>query len=163
MFAEWFDDNDIDNYYDDLVFTDIQPASSANEYQKMHPVFNKVELPIGEVVNTGKNSAEAVAPIKSSFDNNETLINGLPNSMFDDDHPVGSQPKINILRSADRENYCNKRLMNLTSEWVYIIIVIIAFLTLILMYINVKSQLCSTRITFEMLMRLYCSKIQQNK
>ncbi len=158
MFSEWTDDNDIDNYYDDLVFSQIKPAPSSNEYQKM-----PVEPPVGEIINKGKNISEAIVPTTNQPIDKKDNFSVVPNSIFVDGHGVGSQPKINILRSADRETYCNKQIFQLSNEWLYFIIIAVAFFMLSMMYINVKMQLCSTRMSFEMLMRLYCNKSQMEQ
>ncbi len=154
MFAEWTDDNDIDNYYDDVAFLNIEQAPSSVQYMRM-----PVEPSVGEIINKSKNVSEAIVPTTDTPIEKKDSFDVTPNSVFIDGHGVGSQPKINILRSADRETYRDK-LQQLSQEWIYVILIAIAFFMLSMMYINVKMQLCSTQMSFEMLMRMYCSREQ---
>ncbi len=159
MFSDWTDPYDIDNYTDDIVFT-TRPAPSSNMYMRMTTKDRTVEPPIGQVINGVKHETNAVEPTSADRITKEAEpFDVMPGSIFSDGHPVGSQPKINILRSADRETYHDKKSFQLTTEWMYVIVVTLAFFYLILMYISVKAQLCSTQTSFEMLMRMYCSKM----
>ncbi len=170
MFSEWVDDQNIDNYFDDLSFADVKQAPSSREYMNMrttphlmHMTNNEPEKEIGQIINVEKNKMAPTNRQESFYELEQPpSLEVAPNSIFIDKHPVGSQPKINILRSADRETYCN-RSAHMSMDWIYNILVAIAFVMVLIMYINVKTQLCSMRTSFDMLMRLYCSKMHSTE
>lgn len=128
MFSEWTDPYDIDHYYNDLneLTRNIVAAPSSNMYQQMplpSPVKKElpVESPVGEIVN---------AP---NPDNSKNAFEVKPNSIFLDQHPVGAQPRYNILQSGppDKESFWNKKefcaidLMNIV---MYVTIIVMVFL-----------------------------------
>ena len=65
-----------------------------------------------------------------------------------DGHPVGAQPKINILRSANRETYQQPANM----DWRVIFITALAFVFMLVLYLQAKAQLSASRMSIEMLM-----------
>lgn len=123
MFAEWSDPNDIDHYFDEVET--IFPTEPSR-------------------------SAPPEAPKKSAFvpDTNGDPLEVLPNSIFVDGHPVGAQPKINILRSADRETYQQPS----SPDWRMIFITTLAFVFLLVLYLQTKAQLSASRMSISMLM-----------
>lgn len=84
MFGDWTDPYDIDNYYNDMnkLMGDVKPAPSGAMYQRpevfLKPTAPTVPSPIDRV------------------DNFEVR----PNTIAQDNHPVGSQPSYNLLRSG---------------------------------------------------------------
>ncbi len=142
MYSGWDDDLDINNISSDELYKDIPTAPSSIQYQAMPPAVKKME-PV----------------VKDTFEDKSPVVEFSPYD-HTDGHPIGSQPKINILRSADRETYCDKK-AQLTAEWIYFILMAIAFFIMVVLYMNLRSQLCSTKATFDMLMRLYCIKAQE--
>jgi len=142
MFGDWDDPSDIDSYYENINGSIRVPnALSSLEFQSMHSQLS--EPPKQE---------------KSTFD-------VTPNSIFLDGHPVGEQPKINILRSADRENINNYRdgYQNncaITSkaqyDWIHIFIIVMAFVVMSILYMNMRSQYCDTRQNVQLLLHMLC-------
>lgn len=125
MFPEWTDPFDIDNYYGDIdsLMKDIKPATQYYR-QALPPATkkfdaHKIETPTAPVVVQPKD-------MKASFEIT-------PNSLFMDDHPVGSQPEYNILRSGPpvKEKFsqegCDQTIL-------YILISIVFLLTILLIH-----------------------------
>lgn len=154
MFSEWSDPYDIDDYYGGLstAFKDIasssmyqpKPAStpsiappSQSGAQVVLPSGPKLpaapEAPTGILVNNPSQK-------KSSFEVK-------PNSIFLDEHPVGSQPEYNILRSgppSQTENFYNctagsSKYDGVFTYWNIVMFIIVVFLVSAL--IQLKMQL----------------------
>lgn len=163
MFDEWSDPYDIDNFVKNVSLT-IRQAPSSDEYmnKKKLAIEASIEPSIGQIINTPVDGARTIVPITSPmmpYEMEQFRVD--PNSSYTDGHNVGSQPKINILRSADRETYKNKKRFQIDDEMIYIIILVVAFFFVMILYINTRMQLYSTRLSFNMLMQMYCSGMKQ--
>ncbi len=130
MFQEWTDPFDIDQMYSGLpeALKDIGSVPSNNLYMGRKPEPKKAEAPIVQPV------VETTPPLKSPFE-------VVPNSIFSDGHPVGSQPKYNVLKSKEGFDGCKA---GMYIEWSILVIVGLGFFILFLMYIQSRSRLCQT-------------------
>lgn len=146
MFSEWTDPYDIDNYYNDLndLTRHLPIAPSSNTYQQMPiPVKQEMppEAPTGQVVTV---------PVPT---NSKNAFEVKPDSIFLDNHPVGHQPRYNILQSGppQKESLWNKH-ETCAYDWHNIIMYIIMFVV-IFMLIQARCQIASLSRTVEILMR----------
>ena len=168
MFAEWTDPHDIDNYYNDLnnLLKEVQPAYSSSVYQQLpvRPTIEaRVEPPTGVIVNTLTTSLDT----KPS--NNKSNFEVKPDSIFLDEHPVGRQPRYNVLRSGPppKELYCNGNSSEQIGQvvpyidWTYIII-FIAFVFLVSLVLQTRAQLSNSNMTIRMLIAMI-SNNQKNQ
>lgn len=110
MFADWTDPYDIDHYYADVgkIFTKVSayadPSPQVVTPAPIVAVPTQVDMaPVTTVSTTEVAPTATVAPVKSEFE-------VVPNSIFLDGHPVGSQPPYNILRSGppSKDTYINR-------------------------------------------------------
>ncbi len=85
MFDDWSDPYDIDHYYNDVntIFSKVA------EY--VDPTKQPIAMPI---------TVESASPTTQSSSATKDGFEVVPNSIFIDDHAVGSQPEYNILRSG---------------------------------------------------------------
>ena len=154
MFSDWTDPSDINNYYGAMndVFKGVAVApSSFSNMQHSEPP--KIREPVSAPV---KNTFE---PLRSKSSNHVTF-DVKPDTIFSDDHPVGHQPKFNILRSAPRETYQNQ---SPKYDWTHMFIVIVAFVFMAMLYINLRSHYCHMQQSMYLLMRLLFEKQQRKE
>jgi len=155
MFSDWTDPSDINYYYGAMndVFNGVTAApSSVSNMQHSEPI--KVSAPVSVPIPT---------QVKSTFDVK-------PNTIFSDDHPVGHQPKFNILRSAPRETYANNpnHLNNpnhhpIQYDWTYMFIIVVAFIFMTMLYLNLRSNYCHMQQSMYLLMHLLFEKQQRKE
>lgn len=155
MFSEWSDPYDIDEYYDDLynAYKDVIPTKQSTKPAMVQPVVPSViEEPVKQIING--------PAVKSGFE-------VVPNSIFMDGHPVGSQPSYNILRSGpEKKETESKETFMIQSPsylgmscgegigWVHILI-FIAFVFFICIIAQMRAQLNHATMTMKMLTIMY--------
>lgn len=154
MFQEWTDPYDIDNYYGDVeeAFKDIKTAPSGNDYITRRSVSPTPTITSPAPIVQSKESSNDPSPLKSTFE-------VVPDSIFTDGHPVGHQPKFNILRS--KENFSDDS-CGMVIEWIYILIAAFSIFVLLILYAHARSQACNLRMTLQMMMMLYNREVQKN-
>lgn len=162
MFSDWTDPHDIDHYYNDLngLLKDIQTAPSSSMYQQL-PIKPKIEArveqPTGVVINTPAVATMRPASAGSAPPAQKSGFEVKPNSIFLDNHPVGSSPLYNVLRSGPpKENYCNGVQAERASayiDWTYIIIFIV-FVFLVSLLLQARAQVSSANMTVRMLLAM---------
>jgi hypothetical protein len=160
MFQEWSDPYDIDNYYGDVedAFKDIKAAPSGNDYITRRSVSPPSPPAPVTTQATPATAAQPSAtpsvpsPLKSPFE-------VVPDSIFTDGHPVGHQPKFNILRSKEgfTDDPCG-----MVVEWTYILIAAFCMFVLLILYIQARSHACNLQMTLQMMMMLYNRETQKN-
>ncbi len=167
MFDEWTDPYDMDKYIGNLSYT-VKSAPSSNQYinRRTNLLQHAVEPSVGQVINT-----PVIRPTNTMLMNDLELqekqlaikptetFQVADHSTYVDGHDVGSQPKINILRSANRETYCDKK-NYISNDTLYIIVATVAFFFMLILYINVRTQLSSMRMSFNMMMHMYCNNMK---
>lgn len=166
MFSEWSDPYDIDEYYDDLynAYKDLIPTKQTTKPPVELPAGpSAVEEPIKPVIN-GPNPA-----VKSAFE-------VVPNAIFSDGHPVGSQPVYNILRSGPpdvkasnepKEGFMIQSPSFLPSgcdgiSWTHVLI-FLAFVFFICMLAQMRAQLNNATMTMKMLTIMYSHERQKKE
>ena len=166
MFSDWTDPRDIDHYYNDLngLLKDIQTAPSSSMYQQL-PIKPKIEArveqPTGVVINTPAVATTMrptpVQPAASVPPAQKSGFEVKPDSIFLDNHPVGSSPLYNVLRSGPpKENYCNGAQAERATtyiDWTYIIMFIV-FVFLVSLLLQARAQVSSANMTVRMLLAM---------
>lgn len=150
MFDEYTDPYDIDNYYADVgqIFDKIADYVDTKQIQ---PVVA---------------SAEPTLPLTSSIPNTDvpavSKFEVIPNSIWIDQHPVGAQPKYNILQSGapEKESFLEKesfpghkyRHRHDISNIMFITISIIFFLMFVYI-VRLQTQMNETNTLMQLLIR----------
>lgn len=115
MFEDWSDPYDIDRHYENVetifqkVADFVNPATQPSPPQPLtSPVPQAPQAPQAPQVQPSivQRVVDFVNPQAPSAVQSKFAVN--PDSIYVDGHPVGSQPKYNILRSGPPEGYRNK-------------------------------------------------------
>lgn len=94
MFDEYTDPYDIDNYYDDVgkIFERVSDYVDTKQIQ-----------PVQQELSTQATIATSVPTTEAPSTQAVSKFEVVPNTIFIDGHPVGSQPRYNILQSGPPE------------------------------------------------------------
>ncbi len=156
MFDEYTDPYDIDNYYGEVgkIFTKIADYVDPTKPITVQPVSSPPTIQDNSSSTLPQNASSA--PAISKFEVS-------PNSIFIDDHPVGSQPKYNILQSGppEKESYHNHRCCSADSASVFGGISTPMWLLLFVIFIYIvylQSQIRTHNMILHMLMYEVLSK-----
>lgn len=131
MFGDWVDPYDVDNYNNevDMLYKNIPTMQSSKIMQMPSQI------------------------IKDSFEIQEVR----PNDILPDGHPIGSQPKKNILQSGPIEGFVSYVNDN-DNFWIILIVVVMVLYIFIL-----RFQLTTTRATLQMFMLMNVHKMDKEK
>lgn len=135
MFEEWVDPNDIDHHYEGVGSIFQKVADYIDPTKQISTPIQPVP-PVLPQTSATQSVQPVVPPTVSKFEI-------VPDSIYVDGHPVGHQPKYNILRSGPPEGYRNRNSCFDSIDMTTLILIFLLFVMLsyiIHLHINARNR-----------------------